>query len=394
MEARRRKRAKSSGGNDIVLNQPLAEQLRAKVGDEIILRLAQAADVPADSPLGRKTETVRSRRFTVSAIIPAEGLGRFGLRPTQQVPLDAFTAIEPLQELVGVKNRVNAILVAGGDETLVPESAAEELLQSALKPTLADYGISIRKTAHGYFNITSDRMLLEPAIEAATMKVFEPDGAQPVFTYLANYILAGEGRGKIPYSTVTAVNFSSESPLGPLLNRAGRVIGPLADDEIVLNSWAADDFAAQGGPVKSGDMIELTFFEPESTHGKVVESKHSFRLKDITPLKGPASGSSASGTGVGAASGNIANDPDFTPEVKGVTDEASIADWNPPFPYDSQRVRYRRRRTIRTIYIGGSIARRRKGSSIFKKAKSCGGVGLAIQLQFGFRPPVTPASKR
>ena len=272
-------------------------------------------------------------------MIPAEGLGRFGLRPTQQVPLDAFTAIEPLQELVGVKNRVNAILVAGRDETSPPNAAAEESLQSALKPTLADYGITIRKTTHGYFNITSDRMLLEPAIESAAMKEFGPAGAQPVFTYLANYILAGDGRGKIPYSTVAAVDFSKSPPLGPLLNRAGRPIGPLADDEIVLNSWAADDFAAQGTPVKPGDAIELTFFEPESTHGKVVESKHSFRLKDITPLTRPASGSSASSAASAIASSNIANDPDFTPEVKGVTDEASIADWNPPFPYDSQQVR-------------------------------------------------------
>ncbi|HEY2828085.1 MAG TPA: FtsX-like permease family protein, partial [Pirellulales bacterium] len=312
---------KSPTGDEIVLNQPLADQLRAKIGDEIILRLAQAADVPADSPLGRKTETVRSHRFTVSAIIPAEGLGRFGLRPTQQLPLDAFTAIEPLQQMIGVDGRVNAILVAGHDETTIPSAAEEAALQKSLKPTLADYGLSIRKTARGYFNITTDRMLLEPAIEAAAMKSFGPDGAQPAFTYLANYILANDGRGKISYSTVAAVDFSNEPPLGPLLNQQGQPIGPLAEDEIVLNSWAADDLAAQGSPLKPGDRIELTYFEPESTHGKVVESRHSFRLKDITPLNG------------------VADDADFTPEVKGVTDEASIADWNPPFPYDPQRVR-------------------------------------------------------
>src|SRR5262245_61895384 len=97
--------AKPPTGDEIVLNAPLAEQLRAKIGDEIILRLSQATDVPADSPLGRKTETVRSRRFTVSAIIPAEGLGRFGLRPTQQLPLNAFTAIEPLDQMLGVQDR-------------------------------------------------------------------------------------------------------------------------------------------------------------------------------------------------------------------------------------------------------------------------------------------------
>ncbi len=313
--------AKPPAGDEIVLNEPLAEQLRAKVGDEVILRLSQTADVPADSPLGRKTETVRSRRFTVSAIIPAEGLGRFGLRPTQQLPLDAFTAIKPLQEMIDVSERVNAILIAGHDEAAVPTDAAEQSLQSALKPALTDYGVSIHKTTNGYFNITTDRMLLEPTVKAAAMKAFDHDSAQPTFTYLANYILADDGRGKIPYSTVAAVDFSDSAPLGPLLNRDRQPIGPLADDEIVLNAWAADDFAAQGAPVKPGDTIEITYFEPESTHGKVVESRDSFRLKDITPL------------------GGIADDPDFTPEVKGVTDEPSIANWNPPFPYDPERVR-------------------------------------------------------
>src|SRR5262249_52499158 len=57
------------------------------------------------------------------------------------------------------------------------------------------------------------------------------------------------------------------------------------------------------------------------THGRVEETGHHFRLKDIAKLSGTA------------------DDRDFTPEVKGVTDEASIADWNPPFPFDSSRVR-------------------------------------------------------
>jgi ABC-type antimicrobial peptide transport system permease subunit len=109
--------------------------------------------------------------------------------------------------------------------------------------------------------------------------------------------------------------------LGPFVNREGKPIPPLADDEIVLNSWAADDLAMQGVKLQPGDPIELTYFEPESTHGKVVETRHVFHLKDIVQLAGAAA------------------DRDLTPEVKGVTDEASIADWNPPFPYDQNRVR-------------------------------------------------------
>ena len=53
--------AKPPSGDEIVLNQPLAEQLHVKAGDEVLLRLPQANLVPADSPMGRKTETSRSR---------------------------------------------------------------------------------------------------------------------------------------------------------------------------------------------------------------------------------------------------------------------------------------------------------------------------------------------
>ena len=223
--------------------------------------------------------------------------------------------------MLGVDGRVNAILVAGRSSSDPASVQSEEALQASLHPTLGDYGIAIHKTDRGYFNITSDRMLLEPAIETAVMKSLAADHPQPVFTYLANYILAGDGRGKIPYSTVAAVDFAEQPPLGPLVNRDGQPIGPIGDDEIVLNSWAADDLAAQGVNVKPGDPIELTYFEPESTHGNVVETKHQFHLKDIAKLEGAAA------------------DRNLTPEVKGVTDEASIADWNPPFPYDAKRVR-------------------------------------------------------
>ncbi len=313
--------AKAPTGDEIVLNEPLAQQLHAKVGDEIILRLPQASDVPADSPLGRKTDTVRSRRFTVSAIIPADGLGRFGINPTQQLPFNASTPTAPLQQLIGVPDRVNSILVAGNSAFESPNNTADKALQLALKPTLADYGISIHQTDHGYFNITTDRMLFEPVDQTAVLRAIADLRPQQVFTYLANYISADGGTARIPYSTVAAFEFAENPPLGPLVNRDGKSIAPLADDEIVLNSWAADDLAAQGSPVKPGDEITITYFKPESTHGQVEEATHAFRLKDIAELSG------------------LAADRNLTPEVKGVSDKASIANWDPPFPFDSKRVR-------------------------------------------------------
>ncbi len=72
--------------SQIVLNRPLADALAAvKSGDEVLVEIGRADLIPPDSSLGRKTETTRSRRLKVSAVIPAEGLGRVGLRPDSAI---------------------------------------------------------------------------------------------------------------------------------------------------------------------------------------------------------------------------------------------------------------------------------------------------------------------
>ena len=51
--------------------------------------------------LGRKRQTVGTERLTVGVIIPAEGLGRFGLRPTQRLPLNAYVSLTWLASSLG-----------------------------------------------------------------------------------------------------------------------------------------------------------------------------------------------------------------------------------------------------------------------------------------------------
>src|SRR5206468_8718683 len=101
----------SPGRGEIVLNRPLAAEIGAAVGDEVLLRIGHVSQIPPDSALGRKTETVRNRRLIVSDIIAAEGLGRFGLHPSQQLPRDAFVTTETLQDALEQPKRVNAIFV-------------------------------------------------------------------------------------------------------------------------------------------------------------------------------------------------------------------------------------------------------------------------------------------
>lgn len=315
---------------EVFLNRALADRLDLKLHDEVIVRLARSSDIPADSPLGKKADTVANRRLKVTAILPTEGLGRFGLHPTQQLPLNAYANLAELQSALGQRTKVNALLIAGRDPAHVTSPDEEQSLRAALRPTLVDYGLGMVKTKAGYFQLTSQRMVLEPAVEEAAQAAFGELHAQPVFTYLANDVrvrrkspAAGQPakEASFPYSTISALDPALDPPLGPFVTTAGEPVRELADDKILLNQWAADDLAAQGVPLAPGDEITFTYFEPESTHGQVQERTATLRLQAIVKFEGSSA------------------DKDLTPELVGVTDEASIADWNPPFPYDSDRVR-------------------------------------------------------
>ncbi len=340
----------SPAADQLVINERLADEIGAAVGDEVLLRLGRESEIPADSPLGRKTETTRSRTLTVSEIVPTEGLGRFGLSPTQQLPLVAFASLETLQDMLEQPERVNALLIAGKSVDESSSAAAQERLAKHFRPQLTDYGLQVNHVVRGksadseaaidYYNLTCDRMLLPEAILSAATEAWQNETIQPAMTYLANEIRAedaakaddaasnakkSESAKAIPYSIVTAID--SDKSIGPLVDAQGQPVPSLADDEIVLNSWAAEDLGTGGTPIAIGSQITITYFQPDTTHGEVEESTTTFRLKAIVPLAKKDEPPLP------------ANDPNLTPELPGVTDQASIDDWNPPFPFDAERIR-------------------------------------------------------
>ncbi|MBN1910776.1 MAG: ABC transporter permease [Pirellulales bacterium] len=302
---------------EIVLNRPLARQLGVDVGDTVLLRFPRLVSVPAESPLGRKIDTTESARLHVVAVVPAEGLGRFGLSPSQQLPRNAFVSLKWLQQRLEQPGRVNAILVGTPRVDDVPPDSAD-LLDDLLHPTLDDLGLRLTRTPKGYFNLTTERMLFSPGVEAELLRVLDALGyeVQPVLVNLA--ITIAQGEKTVPYSTVAAIDFTADPPFGPLLDVHGKTINPLADDQIVLNAWAAKDLGA-----KPGDQIEVTYFDPEGarTPGQTEYSKTTFRLAAVTPLAG------------------MADDPDLVPSVRDVTDRLTMAEWEPPFEFHAERIR-------------------------------------------------------
>lgn len=361
------------GPAEIVINQAVADDWGAAVGDRVVVRLPKPNQVPADSPLARKSDRIRSiADLEIVDIVPTQGLGRFSLRPSQKLPRNAYVSLAILQDKLEQEGRVNAALVSlrDGIDTQSPAAvAASDRLAAAFRPGFEDYGLTIKRATQtfgsggdqapvfDYFSVSSDRMILSPAAAATARQAFQQYGGQPVFTYLANSITKLGSEGEIPYSTITAIDLGPEFNL---LSTGGQPIGPLEDGEIVLNSWAAEDRGAE-----VGDRIRVTYFAPETTHGNATEESAEFTVKAITPLTEPARPFNRRRPAEYTERPTLANDPDLTPEVEGVTDQDSIADWDPPFPFDYRRLRipkdddyWQNHRTTPKAFISFAAGRR------------------------------------
>ena len=170
---------------EVILSEPLARELGIEVADRpaadkapaVIMRLPSPGEVPADSPLGRKTETVRNLRLNVVKVIPAEGLARFSLNPSQRTSLNAFVSLETLQRALEQPGKVNAIVAGTSGEDAVQSGTTSEpldikRLDALLQPSLEDYGLRIEQTPRGYVDLSSERLIPEPEVVREARKSF------------------------------------------------------------------------------------------------------------------------------------------------------------------------------------------------------------------------------
>ena len=90
-------------------------------------------------------------------------------------------------------------------------------------------------------------------------------------------------------------------------------IAGLRDDEVIINSWLADDLGA-----KVGDELTLKYFVIADQR-KLKEESRSLRISAIKPLESP--------------------DASWTPPFPGVSEAENCRDWDPGIPIDTSRIR-------------------------------------------------------
>lgn len=381
------------GKDQVILNRRLAEELDARIGDEITLRLPTASQVPADSTLAQKANRVRSiPRLKVTAIIDDRGLGRFSLQQNQSLPRNVFINLSALQEELQLADKINAILVARQPAQNSMQAPADHPIDYnlSLHPQLADLGLRLQRvrrefmpaegptqTIYDYWQLTSDRLLIPPGVVEALSDVMTRYQGQAVMTYLADSIRLAEPRAsgaiEIPYSLITGIDNTASFPL----------LSPgesLADNEIVLNSWAAERLQAQ-----KGDVVVVEYFEPETAHGTPRRSSQQFTVRAVVPLTEPETPYRRNRPPQFSSPPTVFNDPDLTPTVEGITDQETIENWDAPFPFDIRRVQraddqyWQNHRTTPKAFVTLRTAQRLWGSRF----------GNVTAIRFAASPAVT-----
>jgi len=307
----------------VVLNAALADDLGAKVGDDVLLTLGRGTSAPIGTIFARadRQHTVVSLRLRVKAIIPCRGPGAFSLQQTRGRPRNLYVALDWLQERLGRPERANTLLFARGQAPYAAPNA-EAALTGALErcARLADYGLRlVPNPRRGYLSLESERLVLPGAAVVRALETAEAEGmrAVPTSVYLANALFTpdrGEAGG-VPYSVVASFDGEGGAPFGPLKTPTDEGVAAPGPGEILLTDWAAEDL--QATPSETITMIYYT----SDARGALRTARRSFTLKAVVALAGPA------------------QDAGVVPAYEGITDATRMQDWSPPFPVDLTRIR-------------------------------------------------------
>ena len=330
---------RGSDRREALVSTALAEEIGAAVGGAVLVRMAKPSAVPIESLHGRKDDLGRTLRLNVEAVVGASELGEFSLRPQQGRVRAVFVPLRRLQLELELAGRVNTLLVSTAEKQSPPAGGhIEEQAQPALeaivrrKATLDDLGLTVRAIEPARtLSVESGAGLIEGGLAAAAERAAAETGGTPhsVFTYLASTLRSNNR--EVPYSLVTAIDPDTVPGLAPSSDPR---------PPITINEWTARDLGA-----RAGDPLTLEYMVWEEP-GRLVTRTTEFRIGAVVPIEGAAA------------------DRTLAPVYPGISESDSLADWDPPFPFDLRRVRpidedyWKRYRTTPKAFVPLDVGQR------------------------------------
>ena len=271
------------------ISQNTATRLNLKVGNDLLLKIEKATLIPANAPFVSAEEQTISLRATVSSILSDKELGRLNLQTSQTAPFNVFIDINQLIQLMELNGKANVLLLSTEKSTIEIESIIQQNF------TLEDASLLLTDAAvTDQWELRSDRVFIDDVV----MNAVENSGVTytPILTYFTNYFKV-ENR-ETPYSFISTL---PDEDLG--------------NDEIVINSWLANDLQA-----KAGDSIELEYYNIGPLRQLTNESK-SFLISRVEPIEGYFA------------------DQNLMPQIPGLSDSESCRDWQTGVPVDLKSIR-------------------------------------------------------
>jgi putative ABC transport system permease protein len=290
----------------VYVNQRLAQRLAIDAGATLNLRLEEPALFSRDAPLsGTSDKVARISRQKVSKILGPEEFGNFALHGSQIPPYTLFIPIQTLREGIEAEGqKANLLLIGKSSQPDFSTNKANQVLEETW--ALEDGGIQHLKVNDGRdWSLRSGSIFINHVLEEGFRKVNTAANAG-VLTYLVN---AFEADGKTaPYSFAAAFQPGAAPGLPDTL----------ADDEILVNQWLAEDLG-----LKLGSQLSLKYFVTQGRR-ELKETTAIFTVRAILPMPNKFTKGEES---------------EWTPAFPGLSDEENCRDWEPGFAIDEKQIR-------------------------------------------------------
>jgi len=280
------------GPGEVVISENIARRLQLEEGDFFQLRMKRAGIIPMNTPLVSDADQSVSRRVRVAAIAGEGDYGRFNLRVSQTAPYNVFTGIGWLNQVMGLEDMANIILIS------TPE-AETGTLKNYLESSwdIEDANLSLRQLpGTDILEIRSERVFVEEHVSSVLSRLF-PDSRQ-FLTYFVNSLEKDEK--STPYSFITA---GHRYPLEP--------------EETVINSWLANDLEAG-----IGDSLLMRYWET-GPRRELTEKETWLVVRGIEEME------------------DVVADSILMPHLPGLSDAGSCRDWDAGVPVVLDRIRDR-----------------------------------------------------
>lgn len=280
--------------NEGYISKNLAQRLQLKIGDDFLLRVEKASQIPKNAPFVSDEDNQVSIRLKVGRILEPEELGRFNLKTSQTAPYNVFLPLSFLTDKLDWSGKVNRLLVSGNGN--LNKNSLRKTIQEHW--TAEDMALEIFSVNNDtQWELRSDRVFIDSTIIHATKQIDAQ--ASEILTYMVNSFKTGNR--VTPYSFISA---------GPFITTI-----PSSGNDMVINKWMAEDLH-----VSVGDSIEISYFVIGPLR-KLTQERRWFTISDIVPIEG------------------IFAEKDLMPNLPGLSDAGNCRDWQAGVPVKLDEIR-------------------------------------------------------